>query len=357
MTFDNKYGNAIEYLLAKGNVAVRYRVMTELLDNAGSEDIHKLQSELIISERYVKLIDCLKKRKEYHGATIYAIENSLNMLVDMGCVYDSGFDEFDQVVKEIADEVRNKQIDNNHVLRYLTHIVAISSLLRAGIYDDYLMEFVKDRIGTIYDFAVQKRYDIYDDISKYKGIPKSFQNRPIICPDLYENGKFCFPLEYDIYGFAYVYQKQPADLQDKIDNIIEYIMDNKFQSIEDGYGVLYGQKGYWAMGWDPKPTVLSKEFSYNPILLKMDLLGRFFISVNSEWFAQAVELINRYVDADGIYKFPKNYLTEKDSCWILGNHMGLGENRRQKNALTIEGTFRALKILKIADMTKASVYV
>ena len=352
MTFDNKYGNAIDYLTEKGNVVIRYRVMSELLEDTGGEDISKLQKEILISDRYMKLIEFLKNRKEYHGATIYAVENSLNMLVDMGVRYSSGFSEFDKVVEEIVDEVKNRQIDSDHVLRYLSHIVAISFLLRAGIYDDYLLEFVKDRIATIYGFTIQNRYDIYDNISKLKGIPKSFQNRPIIWANLYENGKFCFPLEYDIYGLAYASGKLSGDFQRKINGIIRYIMDSRFQSIADGYGVLYDQKGYWAMGWDPKPTDIDKDFKYNPILLKLDLLGRFPAAVNTEWFARAIELINRYAYTDGIYKFPSSYLTEKDSCWILGNHMGLGENRRQKDALTIEGTFRALKILKVADMTK-----
>lgn len=43
---------------------------------------------------------------------------------------------------------------------------------------------------------------------------------------------------------------------------------------------------------------------------------------------------------------PKEYLTEKDSVWILGSHMSLGESRRSKKAYVVEGTFHMLKILK-----------
>ena len=53
----------------------------------------------------------------------------------------------------------------------------------------------------------------------------------------------------------------------------------------------------------------------------------------------------QYVDENGIYHFPKEFLTEKDSCWILGCHMGLGESRRKKNALELEGTFRAIMLI------------
>jgi len=128
--------------------------------------------------------------------------------------------------------------------------------------------------------------------------------------------------------------------------ILFIYLDSRFQAIKDGYGILADKKRYWAMGWDPKPTDLRKDYRCNPILLKLDLLGRFSVAANSEWFTQALKLINEYTDESGIYHFPKSFLTEKDSNWILGSHMGLGENRRRKDALTIEGTFRALVIMK-----------
>lgn len=346
MALSERYGHAIDFLLEKANVAIRYRVLGELCNESNSDDFLRLQEELIQSDRAIKLMECLKNRKEYHGATLYAVENSLNMLADMGFHYGKGFAEFDEVLKELADEARNMSINSNHVLGHLSHMVVVPFLLRAGVRDEWIQEYMKERIGTIHNFVMQNSYDIYDDISKYKGIPKNFQNRPIIRPDLYENGVFKFPLEYDIYGLAYFMPELSADMQSKVNDIIAYILDIKFQVIEDGYGTLSDKKNYWAMGWDPKPTNLSKDYLYNPILLKVDLLGRFTAAINSEWFLQALELINQYADRNGIYHFPKSFLTEKDSCWILGNHMGLGENRRQKNALTIEGTFRALMIMK-----------
>lgn len=339
------YENAIDFLLEKGSIAVRYRVLRELCNHSDTNDLTKLQEELIHSERAVKLITCLKNRKEYHGATLYAVENSLNMLVDMGFQYGRGFSEFDEVVKALTEEVKNKPINHNHVLGHLSHMVVVPFLLRAGIRDEWIIECMIDRICTIHDFVSQGSYDIYDDMSCYKSIPKSFQNRSIIRPELYENGKITFPLEHDIYGFAYLMPELSSDLQGKVNDIISYILDDRFQAVEEGYGLLSDKKNYWAMGWDPKPIDLSKEYRYNPLLLKLDLLSRFPAASNLEWFMQALELMNQYADKNGIYHFPKSFLTEKDSCWILGNHMGLGENRRQKGALAIEGTFRALSIM------------
>ncbi|ABN52712.1 MAG TPA: hypothetical protein DEF39_08120 [Hungateiclostridium thermocellum] len=346
MLFCEKYGKAIDFLLEKSNIAVRYRVTRELCDGSNPNDLENLQEELIYSERAVRLINCLKNRKEYHGSTLYAVENSLNMLVDVGFQYGKGFSEFDEVINELADEARELPVDKNHVLRHLSHIVVVPFLLRAGFRDEWVKEFTIKRICLIHDFVTLNQYDIYDDILKYKSIPKCFRNRPIVRPDLYENGWFKIPLEYDIYGFACLMPELTVDLQSKVNDIISYILDSRFQAIKDGYGILADKKRYWAMGWDPKPTDLRKDYRCNPILLKLDLLGRFSVAANSEWFTQALKLINEYTDESGIYHFPKSFLTEKDSNWILGSHMGLGENRRRKDALTIEGTFRALVIMK-----------
>ena len=121
-------------------------------------------------------------------------------------------------------------------------------------------------------------------------------------------------------------------------------MDVNFKKIVDGYGILVDKKKYWALGWTPKLVDLEKEYCNNPLLLKLELFSNFEVAVRAEWFLQAMELIEKYKYDNDLYNYPKNYLTEKDSCWVLGNHMGIGENRRSKNALIYEGTFRTLLI-------------
>lgn len=344
--------NTLDFLLDKSDVAIRYRVTRDLCEDTNTNDFFRLKDELIHSKRVIHLLECLKNHKEYHGASLYAVENSLNMLVDMGLLYKTGFEAFDDIVKSIADEARDKVIDHNHVLGYLSHIVVVPFLLRAGMRDQWLINFTQDRIDTIYEFVIQNDYDIYDDIATYKRIPKNFQNRPIIRPCLYTNGKIKFPLEYDMYSFASIMPELTFEYQNKINEIITYVLDDRFRSIEDGYGILSDKKNYWAMGWDPKLTDLTKEYRYNPLLLKADLMSNFSTAINSIWFEQALELMGQYADETGIYYYPKNYLTEKDSCWILGNHMSLGENRKQKHSLVAEGTCRTLLIFKKVDRNK-----
>lgn len=186
-----------------------------------------------------------------------------------------------------------------------------------------------------------------------KNIPDLFKNRPIIREELYVDGRISFPLEYDIYACAALYNEIEKDVRKQIGEIIEYIMDERFLLIEDGYGILHKNNNYWAMGWDPKPTDLNKCHKYNPLLLKANLLATFPQVITSKWFAGVMETLQQYVDENGLYHFPKEFLTEKDSCWMLGCHMGLGESRRKKNALELEGTFRAIMLInKIANTNK-----
>jgi len=338
-------GEAADILFKEAGVAIKYRIAGEIYNDVNSEEYLKLKRELEKSERVNKLLDYLKNHREYHGATLWVVENSLNMLVDMGITYGKGFSAFDNVMEELVKEVRNRKVEGNHLLRYLSHIVVVPSLLRAGCHEAWLVEFVKERIDTIYSFIQEKNYDIYDDTNLYKRIPKNFQGRPIIRQELYKEGRIRLPLEYDIYGFACAYADLPKNYRDKVDEIISYIMDNKFQRIADGYGVLSDKKNYWALGWDPKPVDFEKEYRYNPLLLKMELLSKFEVVTKTEWFELALKKMESYKMETGLYDWPKNYLTEKDSCWILGNHMGVGENRRNSKAFIYEGTFRTLRII------------
>ena len=87
----------------------------------------------------------------------------------------------------------------------------------------------------------------------------------------------------------------------------------------------------------------------------MELLSNFAIASQTKWFSQALEIIEAYKDDNGIYRYPAEYLVEKNACWILGNHMSLGENRRKKNALALEGTFRTLIIFNNLKKLKKAV--
>jgi hypothetical protein len=67
------------------------------------------------------------------------------------------------------------------------------------------------------------------------------------------------------------------------------------------------------------------------------------------WSAKAnidMDMLERYRTGNGTYLFPANLLQEHANSHFLysGAHMGLAENRRGKQGLALESTFRALRI-------------
>ena len=105
-----RFESAVEYLTKEANIAIKYRLTKELHKETGSIDFLKLKRKLEESERAKKLLKCLINRKEYHGATLQAVENSLNMLIDMGFMYETGFNEFDKAVIELVHEVQQRKM-------------------------------------------------------------------------------------------------------------------------------------------------------------------------------------------------------------------------------------------------------
>lgn len=208
--------NAIDYLMEEAGTAIKYRVVREFYNDTSTAEYFELKQELENSKRAKKLQEYLINRKEYHGATLWAVENSLNMLIDMGFKYETGFEEFDMMIKRLAWEVQHRKVNENHILRQLPDIVVMPFLLRAGIRNTWMVEFVKERMAVIHSFVKEKSYDIYDDISLYKGMPKSFQGRPVILPKLYKNGQIRLPLEYDIYAMSCLYTELSQDYKDRI---------------------------------------------------------------------------------------------------------------------------------------------
>lgn len=286
-SFSEQYGNAIDFLMQKGNPSIQYRTLRELCEQ---HNLDEYAEKLIHSGRAKKILDCLHNHKEYHGATLYSVENSLNVLIDMGFRVGAGFGEFDQEVHSLATSVRSYEPDKSHLLHDLyCYLVTIPFLARAGMGDEWIHHFITERINIIHHFTSQGTYEIYDVPSRYGRIPESFQNRPIIKQALYEGGVIQFPLIYDLYGFAAVYPTLSSELRTKVNEIITYIMDDRFQTIEDGYGILRGKNRFYAMGWDPKPTNLKKDMKYNPLLQRMELLSVFDTGISSRWVCRSSE--------------------------------------------------------------------
>jgi len=130
---------------------------------------------------------------------------------------------------------------------------------------------------------------------------------------------------------AEIYYSASIDVQKKIDNIIDYVISPGYDVVVNGYGILAAPKRrYYAMGWDcKKPFNDKQDYSYRN-LHRLLLYSQFPTAVKSLWYQNAVSFLTQFMAAAGTYIFPKEYLPEENSNWILGSHMSLGENKRKK---------------------------
>ena len=331
---------SIEWLISNAAPVVRYRTLSELTGNSDKALVQDTLSEVLALPQTVKRLTLLKNLdyNATHGSPGWYLENVLPMLNDFGLYY--GMDAFNSATKNIEEITTIVSADGYDKL------IAYPFLLRSKFPISGLTDFAIERINTIHDFTQHMNFDIYDNVADYKSVPKNFQDRPVIKPEIASRDSIRLPMIYDIVAMAAIYAQVPAEIQVKIDNIIEYIIAPGYDIVEPMYGILCAApKKYYAMGWDCKKPFNDNHSYSNPNLHRLLLYSQFPAAVKSAWFQNAIDYLTQYKTVAGTYIFPKDYLPEADGNWVLGVHMSLGENRRKKQWNEIESTFYMLKLL------------
>jgi len=343
---------AIKFLLSNGGPVIKYRTIKELLESDDQELIQEAETELLEYSTTKKMFSYLQsKEKLYdfngvHGTTYHHLENSLPILIDFGIK--KGITPFDEIMEPIIKRLEKQVFPEGHVFSKFVHIIILPFLYKAGFREKWIMDFMEDRLETLYKFAAKKDYDIYDDITEYKGIPPTFRNRKVIKPELYKNGEMKFPLIHDIYGLSELIKGADKSTSKKVEAVINYILDPAYDDLIDGYGILVnGNNRYLAMGWDAKLPEINNDILSAQVLHRLELMAHFNVALNHEWFEKAYRKLEKYRTKDDTFIFPKEALQDNKGCWVRSRHMGVGENRRKKYAIELESTFRALKINKI----------
>lgn len=323
----------IEWLLKNAAPVIRYRTLTELI-HSEDEVVQDTLAEVLTLPQTQKRLSLLRNFdcKYTHGANSLHLENILPMLNDFGLYY--GMEAFCGAAVDVAG-IEDK-------------LVGYPFLLRAKFPIGGLIDYAIERIDTIYDFTRHMDFDIYDDVADYKSVPKPFRDRPVIKPSIAIGDKFRIPLIYDIVMFAAVYDDVSAELQTKINNIMEYIIAPEYDIVIPMYGILYASpRRYYAMGWDCKKPFHDNQNYDNQNLHRLLLYANFPTVQKSTWFQNAIGYLMQYKTTDGTFIFPAEYLMEKDCNWVLGTRMSLAENRRKKQWVEIESTFYMQKLLGV----------
>ena len=215
-----------------------------------------------------------------------------------------------------------------------------------GFHDDpAVLHTVLRRIDILYDFTRQKRYDIYVDGSKLKGVKKEWQPF-IIDPELYSDGHIALPDMHDFLMFAGMYPFLSDKDKSKAEAIAGWLFDKDYEKIIRRYGYFYVPGGSYntkAVIFKlhlPDVSGAADKGDLVPLIFTVFVLSHFKAARKSEWFSLALQYLDQYKNENGRYKFPSCMITEKaDSYVIFGGHMNVGENKRSKLYSEIISTY------------------
>ncbi len=355
MAHDNMGENHLAgWLLHNGGPIIRYLVSFELTNS--NRDVSALARDLLRNDQikqWIKRLPGLTGFNDIHGSKDTCFENAIGKLSLLGVR--KGMRVFDRKCKSYLSWLHmNRNGHEATVIGVFMRTLVASMLANAGYISERLVrETVLERLDLIYDFVRRGDYSIYAEKKEYRGVPQAVRHYPLVHPDLYARGHFSLPWIYDILAFRALYEHRNDGTQrKKIEEVISYVLHPEYQRLHDGYGiVLTGKNRYQVMGWSvwlPGYDGMHDDaFKMGCLVQRLELMSHFPNVLSSSWFTSALNRLEEYSTDRGTYRFPRYYIKEKKNTYfVTGGHMGLGENRRQRSALEIESSFWAMKIKK-----------
>ena len=338
--------DAIAWLLQEGGPAIRYRTATELVDDDTGIDVERLAADLVASSMVQQWVARIREPGDmwrYHGSNPDALENACAKLCELG-LRAGMLDEFD---RRMAPYRRQLAGDPGSVWNPITG----ACLTWAGFHDDVLLDWLQERLQALYELALAGSYDIYIDQDAYGDYPAAFRKRPLVDPQY--NGRLVGI--WDVYAMAHWPEGLASpEAQGQVDAVIAYILHPDYQALDEGYGVMRaGPRRYYSIGWSVHlPGYGDADFE-RPIhaatfVQRVELMARFSVARQSAWFEQSLAHLESYRTDRGTYRFPAAYLREQaNGYWVSGAYMRLEDDRRRRQSLELDSTFRMLKIKRL----------
>ena len=246
---------SVDWLLENGGPVIRYRTATELMSPSDSIDIGQLREALLQSQLARTWLERFipgRGINDLHGSKSTTFENVMGKLTDLGC--SQGMTALDNQTEPFRQWLQNNaERPSRHIFDLFCRTLIAAFLARAGYTDEPAVGTVlKNRLETVYDFTRLGSYDIYIDPADYPRMPRSFQRSSLLNPALSRDGdNLSLPWTYDIIGLAaYLPECGTEDDWAKANTIINYILNDQYQKLPPGYGVIRSVNGrYYGMGW------------------------------------------------------------------------------------------------------------
>jgi hypothetical protein len=345
----DKHSKAIHWLLANGGPAIRYRTATELLDDPAGIDLDRLTVDLLPSAMARQWLDLIGQPRHgdlfsLHGSNPDAFENVCAKLCELG-LRAGMVAEFDDKMRPFRD--RLAQSDG------FTGRALVASCLNWAGYggDEAVQACLAERLDKMYELARSGNYDIYVDQDTFGDFNNAFRKKPLVDPELHDK----LPGIWDMYALAHFPESlADAETRGQIETVVAYVLHPDYQALHEGYGVMRaGPRRYYSMGWSVHlpgyhGLAFSRAIHAHMYVQRLELMAHFPVARQSRWFKHSLQHLEGYRTQQGTYRFPARYLREQASgYWVQGAYMRLEENRRSRQSLELDSTFRMCKIVEL----------
>jgi hypothetical protein len=340
-----------DFLLNNCGTVIKHLLLTSINDtksetfNKNYNDLLRLPGILYWKERIPTRVDITT----ITGSNDSCFENSFGKLSAYGLNTNDILPKtlFMKYLSFLKEEKCNSVYDS------LARRIVASYFFASGYSDEMVDKILRQRIKSLHNFVINSpiKFDIYSESSDFK-IPSQYKGKKLVNPILHQDNDLMLPLVYDIFIFYHIYDKVPHDLKRKIDTIIEYISDSRYQAFNYGYGLINEPKNkFHFIGWSAHLPFynenLSTSYFEKGLIYRMVLFSKFKNPSIQKWIKKMLNKLNEFKIDAFQYCFPTGFLPEiKNSYFMNGRHMGLGENRNKKPGRIVESSYYVYEILK-----------
>ncbi len=358
-----------EWLLENGGPAIQLRMsalrnsgdIENAADNAVSVllDIDEVHSLLNYLDGF-QTPDRDKKTLEHliHSYKDTCIENFFPLLIDMG--FHAGLPIFEEKIAPAIDLFKYLFAFANDSVHCFNYTLMLHRFFfMSGSLFPEVIESIENRLDAIHKVAKENLFDIYQDDSKLPKKPKIWADVGVLKDELNPfniNAEKPLPTIYDIWSLAYYADTcTNPEKAHKINDIVTYVLDPKFQKIREGYGLIWvkSRRLYHSCGWSP--TLPLYEIDDHPpqpvpypLLDYLDFMSHFKTVHKSKWFHDCLNHLEQYKTKKGTYLFPKEFLHKKyiDKAFLNEANLSLKRNERELLKRELVSTMKMVEIYR-----------
>jgi len=318
----------IEWVSERCGPILRYRIARDLADDCAPATQERLLAGVLACDECRRWLDNLSASRSIHGGKDVNAENPLAKLLEYG---------LDRCVPEFNERVQ--AVLNRGLGLWDAHVLA-PFLVRAGYTDHEVVQtWLRERLDKLVETAQAGDFDLYLSAEEAAHVPNAWRGRPIYKDKFGHEAGYAIPTCYDFGALAY-WPEPDARLMKKLEAVVAYLSDPRFQSTVGGYGWDRANRRCYAAG---RVFLACAEPARMPLFVEWG--ARFASARKSDWFQRSLKCLEGWRTPRGTYSLPANLVAERSGYYIYGGlHMGLGEDRRNPQAIELESTFRMLSI-------------